>query len=316
MASLIAQAAPLRTDPELLIKLQAYNFDHRCREKVMMYINELSEDFGLLVQTSSMACNYFDRYILEALRAGPVSHHQMQMIATTCVLISAKFIDRKLPPLSELVKVHNQTATAEQFAALERVIVVALEWNLHVLLPQSFLKPLRATLPGAPFSRLDEQRTQFFMDLSVYDGHLLQYTPAEVCGGSLLAAWKFSSETEAIACFLPALAHSLHTTELRLKRCTNQLLRYYQFAAGALPVLTAQAAALGAAPAAGRVVMGAGRVVMGAGRVGSPDTTREIDGLKSLLCDENDMLDDMLASVDEDRFSPDTVMMDFFCAPN
>ena len=129
---------------------------------------QLSEDFGLLVQTSSMACNYFDRYILEALRAGPVSHHQMQMIATTCVLISAKFIDRKLPPLSELVKVHNQTATAEQFAALERVIVVALEWNLHVLLPQSFLKPLRATLPGAPFSRLDEQRTQFFMDLSVY----------------------------------------------------------------------------------------------------------------------------------------------------
>ena len=41
MASLIAQAAPLRTDPELLIKLQAYNFDHRCREKVMMYINEV-----------------------------------------------------------------------------------------------------------------------------------------------------------------------------------------------------------------------------------------------------------------------------------
>lgn len=129
---------------------------------------QLSEDFGLLVQTSSMACNYFDRYILEALRAGPVSHHQIQMIATTCLLISAKFIDRKLPPLSELVKVHNQTATAEQFAALERVIVVALEWNLHVLLPQSFLGPLRATLPGAPFSRLDEQRTQFFMVLSVY----------------------------------------------------------------------------------------------------------------------------------------------------
>ena len=216
-----------------------------------------------------------------------------------------------------------------------------------------------------------------------------------MCGGSLLAAWKFSSETEAIACFLPALAHSLHTTELRLKRCTNQLLRYYQvcfgqptrtarvvsrlqpfdppfvsdvmkeldgavaaahlpspapppapetalespttptpppscapwsssvaetdpsrsydgdapqFAAGAPPVLTAQAAALVAAPAAGRVVMGAGRV-------GSPDTTREIDGLKSLLCDENDMLNDMLASVDEDRHSPDTVMMDFFCAP-
>ena len=62
-------------------------------------------------------------------------------------------------------------------------------------------------------------------------------------------------------------------------------------------MLTAQAAALVAAPAAGRV--------------GSPDTTREIDGLKSLLCDENDML----ASMDEDRLSPDTVMMDFFCAP-
>ena len=32
---------------------------------------------------------------------------RIQMIASTCLLIAAKFIDRKLPPLTELAKVHR-----------------------------------------------------------------------------------------------------------------------------------------------------------------------------------------------------------------
>lgn len=129
---------------------------------------QLAEDFGLQVQTGGIACNYFDRYIPIALRKGPISKRQMQMIASTCMLISAKFFDRKLPPISELVILHNHTVTPEQFMHQEMVILEALEWKLHVILPHALIEPLKTCLPDAPFDRRIDEHVTFFIDLSVY----------------------------------------------------------------------------------------------------------------------------------------------------
>jgi hypothetical protein len=126
---------------------------------------QLADDFGLQVQTGGIACNYFDRYIHIALRKGPISKRQMQMIASTCLLIAAKFFDRKLPPLSELAIVHNHAVSVEQFMHQEMVILEALEWKLHVILPHALIEPLKTCLPDAPF---DLERMMFFIDLSVY----------------------------------------------------------------------------------------------------------------------------------------------------
>ena len=60
----------------------------------------------------------------------------IQMIASTWLLIAAKFFDRKLPPLSELVKVHHGQVHAHEFAELELRILDTLRWKLHVPLPQ------------------------------------------------------------------------------------------------------------------------------------------------------------------------------------
>ena len=120
------------------------------------------------MQTGGIACNYFDRYISHELRKGVIGKRQMQVIASTCLLIAAKFFDRKLPPLSELVVVHNNTATSEQFSAQEGTILEALEWKLHVVLPHALIEPLRACLPGSPFDQAIDDRMMFFVDLSVY----------------------------------------------------------------------------------------------------------------------------------------------------
>ena len=66
------------------------------------------------------------------------------MVASTCLLMAAKFIDRKLPPLTELVKVHHGQASADDFAQLELHIVNRLQWRLHAPLPHSFVDKLRA----------------------------------------------------------------------------------------------------------------------------------------------------------------------------
>ena len=95
---------------------------------------QLAEDFGLLVQTGGLACNYFDRYVPTVLARGAVSKHMLQMVASTCLLIAAKFFDRKLPPLSELEAVHNGDVKAEELAELEAHILATLAWQARLLL--------------------------------------------------------------------------------------------------------------------------------------------------------------------------------------
>ena len=90
------------------------------------------------------------------------------MIASTCLLIAAKFSDRKLPPLSELEKVHHGQCRAEDFAALELRILDRLQWKLLVPLPHAFIDHLRELCVDAPFTSSIEDRMLFFIDFSVY----------------------------------------------------------------------------------------------------------------------------------------------------
>ena len=60
------------------------------------------------------------------------------------------------------------------------------------------------------------------------DYELLRHTPAEICAGSLLAAWRSTGLTGAIAQYLAPLAHGCSTTEVQLTVCANELLRYFQ----------------------------------------------------------------------------------------
>lgn len=109
------------------------------------------------------------------------------MIASTCLLVAAKFFDRKLPPLSELVKVHHNKTGAQEFADLELKILQALRWKLHVPLPHVFTEPLRSLCVGAPFTPQIEDRMMFFIDLSVYGTPRPSDTRGAVQRGSSLS---------------------------------------------------------------------------------------------------------------------------------
>lgn len=217
----------MHPDHTYLSRAPSNIFDERMREKVVKYINELAEDFGLLVQTGGLACNYFDRYMATLHEGGLESKRLIQLIASTCLLIAAKFFDRKLPPLSQLAVVHNGAAAPAQFATLEAKILEALRWQLHVPMPHAFIDPLRQCMPNAPFDASTDSRVRFFIDLSVYSYELLAYNPAEVAAGSLLAAWSFSGQQSDVRLHLASLAHASATTEQRLLECAQSLVRYY-----------------------------------------------------------------------------------------
>ena len=88
----------------------------------------------------------------------------IQMIASTCLLIAAKFSDRKLPPLSELEKVHHGQCKADDFAALELRILDRLLWKLLVPLPHAFIDHLRDLCVDAPFTTTIEDRMLLMQD--------------------------------------------------------------------------------------------------------------------------------------------------------
>ena len=152
----------------------------------------------------------------------------IQMIASTCLLISAKFFDRKLPPLSELEKVHQQMNSPEEFAELELRILEKLQWKLHMPLPHVFTDHLRVLCKGAPFTQEVLDRMYFFIDLSVYGYQFLAYMPCTIAAAAIITAWKFSCKDDAVAQHIAALAGACELEPEMLSTCANALVGYYQ----------------------------------------------------------------------------------------
>ena len=183
----------------------------RQREQVVKYINELAEDFELQVETASHAVNYFDRYCAQkrTLEA------KVQVVASTTLLIAAKFVDRKLPPLSELVKVHRHTVRAEEFAATELDILETLRWDLNVILPVVFYDVMT---PLYEVDTVAADRARFFMDLSVYNVSMLRFSPLTIAAAALLIT---SSHAIVVSGFVPDVC------EADVRDCATLLRSYY-----------------------------------------------------------------------------------------
>ena len=70
-------------------------------------------------------------------RGSACQRSTLPMLAAVCLLLAAKFLDRKLPPLSELEAALHGAATAQQLAGLELQVLDVLGWELHVPLPHA-----------------------------------------------------------------------------------------------------------------------------------------------------------------------------------
>jgi hypothetical protein len=241
LASKTAAQARIRTlsacealnhpNPRYLAPSTTHSISERHREKVVKWINELAEDFGFYVQTGGIACNYFDRYTDNLLKESPSSIGNMRAlltVATTCLLMAAKFFDRKLPPLSELSRLHHGNTSPEEFAALELRILASLKWQLHVPMPHSFVEPILCLCKDEAYDTVVADRMYFFIDLSVYGYHFLEYSPAQITAASLLTAWKFSNEHDAVPRNIKMLAAAVDCKPLTLSTCANQLVEYYK----------------------------------------------------------------------------------------
>jgi len=153
------------------------------REKVVDFIAEVCEEFTLQPQTTGLAVHYFDR----CMSAPADKDCPIELVGLVCILIASKFVETKVPAVSELCLISQNEYERQEVKDAEIMLLHRLEWELHAATPHSFLEQLAVAFDVNEPSR---KRAEFFVDMSYYEYAILEFAPMTVAASSLLLSWK------------------------------------------------------------------------------------------------------------------------------
>lgn len=126
---------------------------------------QLGDDFGIRNDTIGLAMSYFDRF----LSAVPLDKADVQLAAVACVLVAAKFGERRMPALADLVFVCQGKYSADDIRRAESDVIKSLGWQLHAVTPHMFCAHFLRAAVGSPERASSVFRhAEFFVDLSFY----------------------------------------------------------------------------------------------------------------------------------------------------
>ena len=130
------------SDERRTVLLKVYSEDVmplQKRERVVAYICDICGEYNFSPLTSYNAVIYFDRY-MATRGVRPIERDEAELIALTCVLISAKFIERRVPMIDSLYETAAKKHPRTDFIAAEMLTLDMLEWQLHVSTPPALFK--------------------------------------------------------------------------------------------------------------------------------------------------------------------------------
>ncbi|KAL4472298.1 hypothetical protein ABPG72_011659 [Tetrahymena utriculariae] len=108
---------------------QNCNIDRKMRQIVISWIFELCSDYNLNRQTCQTAINLFDRYISKKI--SQVNKQNIQLVAATCVYISAKKEEQVSPKLQHFIDSTKNAFTVSQFLSQELDILNTLNFKIN-----------------------------------------------------------------------------------------------------------------------------------------------------------------------------------------
>ena len=165
------------------------------RDCVVQYICEVCSDYRLTPLTSYNAMIYFDRY-MAARGVRAIERTEAELISLTCVLIAAKFIERRSPGIDDLCAVAAKVHPRTDFTAAEMLTLELLQWQLHVVTPHSLLKDaVLATSLGEHTAEEVLKHAEFFVNLSSFELLGEEYSGPTTAGACVFCAfWNMSEE--------------------------------------------------------------------------------------------------------------------------
>lgn len=199
----------------------------RQREKVVLFICEACEDFGLCGRTSWSAINLFDRFLCESAAANCyVRRTEVEMLSLVCVLIASKFLERKTPALGDLGAMCGHPLAV--FKEAELSVLKRLRWQLHLPAPHVYLCKLLPILPEELRSML-RVHAEFFVDLSSFEPRCMHTSFAvSAIAGLACAISRVNLRDEELDKALRHICRLCSVEEEEVRECATMMLGCYE----------------------------------------------------------------------------------------
>jgi hypothetical protein len=167
----------------------------------------------------------------------------VQLVAVTCILVSAKYYEKTYPAVNRLNEIINSPFVFDDFIQMEGLILEALDWNLNFTTPydivahflcQGTLMSTDLVFNKDKYIRSNEKAAQyvkkytlFFADLCSQDQSFLQYDCLTLSCGMIMAARKMIRIKQKWTEELDIMAGG-KLSAAKVKRCMHHIFEFYE----------------------------------------------------------------------------------------
>ncbi len=104
------------------------------------FLGDLARDFKLSEYTPFLAASYVDGYMAAAPVSACPKKVELQLLATTALLIASKYEDVEFPCLKDLAYLTEGQWTERDILSAESAILERLRFDMHIETPRRFLE--------------------------------------------------------------------------------------------------------------------------------------------------------------------------------
>eukprot|EP00670_Eutreptiella_braarudii_P029785 CAMPEP_0174383858 /NCGR_PEP_ID=MMETSP0811_2-20130205/125524_1 /TAXON_ID=73025 ORGANISM="Eutreptiella gymnastica-like, Strain CCMP1594" /NCGR_SAMPLE_ID=MMETSP0811_2 /ASSEMBLY_ACC=CAM_ASM_000667 /LENGTH=175 /DNA_ID=CAMNT_0015537619 /DNA_START=26 /DNA_END=550 /DNA_ORIENTATION=- len=145
------------------------------------WLNEVTEEFNLKIDTLCLAVNYVDRY----LSCVHVQRNRLQLVGVTCMLIASKIEEIVPPSVDDFVYITDNTYTRDELTKMEIVILNQLEFCLTAATVRDFVG---IYLRVAQADKAVCMLVDYLVELTLQDYVFLRYPPSLIAATAIVLA--------------------------------------------------------------------------------------------------------------------------------
>jgi G2/mitotic-specific cyclin-B, other len=159
------------------------DINEKMRGILVDWIIEVHLKFKLLPETLYLTVNLTDRY----LEKTQISRTRLQLVSVAALLIASKYEEIYVPELQDFVFITDNAYTKEEILAMERSILVTLQFNVTVPSSYRFLQRFCKIIKAQ--DKLFHL-AQYIVELTLIEQRMLVFKPSQIAASALWLALK------------------------------------------------------------------------------------------------------------------------------
>lgn len=179
------------------------------RKTVAEWMLEVCEEQKCQEDVFPLAMNYLDRF----LSICQIKKSQLQLLGSTCLLLSSKIRETKPLTPKLLVYYTDNSITLEDLWMWELLVLSNLKWDISSVTAQDFINHILRRIPVDQTScncTMLIRHTQTFIALCARDFKFSIYTPSIIASASIAASLQGLEWTTKTNCTLKELLNRIH----------------------------------------------------------------------------------------------------------